>query len=166
MYLYTSASLQGMFIQWEHLGTPPGKAVSVVTPNSVKTETGDVYQNCGSSCWVKSQNPPPNYNYFPLKNCGKLPSLPNSIDFKANCQPYGLGMLLVVIAIDKNGSVHSWNQTIGAEWDGLVLFLSPFLGALGGLLVGFIILLIILFSDFVEWLQKRALERNSLQTES
>jgi hypothetical protein len=156
MYFYSSASVHGAFIQWESLGTPPGKAVKVIALDYVKTESGDTYQHCGNDCWVKSDNPIPDSEYLSLKNCGNLPPLTNYIDFKAVCEPYGLGVSLKIVAIDKNGFVYSWHQNLGGEGDGLILLLSPFIGAVAGFFVGCIMLLTILFSDFLEWLQKRA----------
>jgi len=161
MYLYVSASQRGAFIPWESRGKPPEKAIQVLAVDYVKTQSGAIYKNCGNDCWIQSDQFTPNGEYLPLKSCGKLPALAGSIDFKAICRNYGLGVSLNITAIDNIGTVYSWDQIIGEEGEGLVLLLSPFIGAVAGFLLGCIILLMILFSDFLGWLQIRAHQKGS-----
>jgi hypothetical protein len=163
---YSSASMRGSFVQWESLGKPSSKAVKVVALDYVKTESGEIYQyvhefGCGNSCWVISDNPPSDSEYWlPLDDCGNVPPLDNYVDSKAVCEHWGPGISLTIYAIDNNGFVYSWNHRLG-EGDSLFHFLSPYIGAISGFIIGFIVLLVIMFSDLLMWFQKRAQKRVS-----
>jgi hypothetical protein len=161
MYLYNSASLRGMFVRWEPLGRPPGKAIKVLALGYVQTEAGTIYQHvngpgCGDDCWVKSDNFPPNSEFgLPSSACGNLPALERFVDSKAVCEHWGPGVSLSIEAIDNLGYVYSWNHMLG-EGDYTIHLFSPLIGVAAGFLVGIPFLLAILFSDLLKWLRKRA----------
>jgi hypothetical protein len=163
MYLYSSASLRGSFVKWESLGKPPNKAIKVVAPGYVQTESDDIYQSvhkpgCNDNCWAISDNTPPNSEYWlPLNNCTDLPPLDNYVDSKAVCEYWGVGISLTVYAVDKDGFVYSWDHRLG-EGDYMFDSIAPFIGAIAGFIIGLFVLLVILFSDLLKWLQKRAQE--------
>ena len=160
MYFYSSVSLNRSSIRWESLGKPPSKAVKVVALGYVQTESGDIYQydynsGCENNCWFKSDNPPQNSEYLlPLNHCGDLPPLENYIAAKEVCDYYGTGLALTITAIDKNGSVYSWDDKFGGEGDSLIRLVSPYVGAIVGLFIG----LIIVFVDLLKSFRKRTQE--------
>jgi hypothetical protein len=161
--LFAYASLGGAFIPWASEGTPPGQAVQVLAYGYVKTTSGEIYRHCGDSgldCWIRSEAPQPEYEGIPLGRCAGLPSMDNIVDFKASCTTYGLGGQLAIFAVDKNGNAYSYHRADGGE-TGLVLILSPFLGALIGFVLGLAVLLYVLFVDFAGWLQKRTQAKNA-----
>lgn len=166
MYIYSSASMNGSLVEWKSLGKPPGGAIKVIAQGFVQTATGDVYeytykQDCVNDCWVKSESPPADLGYFfPLESCIDLPPLDNFVNSMAFCEPWGPGISLTVYAIDSNGFVHYWNHRLG-EWDWPAHALSPFIGAIIGFLASLPFLLIVWFYDLLEWLQKRAQNRES-----
>lgn len=71
LYLYSSASMNGSLVEWESLSKPPGGTIQVIGPGFVQTGAGEVYQytykqNCINDCWVRSESPPADLEYFSL----------------------------------------------------------------------------------------------------
>ena len=129
LFLYARASMNGVFVQWEYLGKPSETPVEIIRPGFVKTDTGNIYQqSCGSGCWEKIDTVPPDDRiYWKLSSCGSLPPLKKYTHSKAICQPWGVGSTLIVDAIAKDGSIYTWQHSIG-EGDSMMLLFSPFLG--------------------------------------
>jgi hypothetical protein len=158
------ASSKGLFVKWESLGKPPEKAVQVVNPGYVKTDTGEIYrynfqQGCNVGCWEKIDTLPlSQQTYWPLSSCGSLPPLDNYVNTKAVCKPWGVGSSLEIYAIGKDGFVYYWNRLKG-EGDSLALLYSPFIGAAVGFVFGIVVLIVVLYRDLIKWLQKRAQEK-------
>ncbi len=168
MCVYDWASLQRAFVQWESLGRPPSNAIKVVALDYVQTASGDLYQysykqGCKGRCWFKSDVPPPESEsgvWLPLSACGDLPNLDKFVDSKAFCRDRTFGGIsLTIEAIDRDGFVYSWAYNFGGEWSAAEPWFALFVGAVAGLLIGLIILLVILFSDWFKWLKKRAQQK-------
>lgn len=168
LYLYCSASINGSLVEWESLGKPPGGATKVISQGLVETTTGDVYdytyqQNCVDGCWIKSDASSSDSEFFlPLESCIDLPPLDNFVNSMGFCEPWGPGISLTVYAIDSNGFVYYWNHRRG-EWDWPAHILSPFIGAFIGFFVSLPILLVVSFNDLLEWLQRRAQQRETVR---
>jgi hypothetical protein len=167
MFIYGRASLQGAFNKWGPLGKPPGGADKFVAFDYVQTASGDIYrydykEGCIDDCWVKSDAPSSDNSKYDLPSgaCSDLssPALDNFVDSRAVCELYGVGISMKIEAIDKKGFVYSWSHTSG-EWDGLIPWISSFIGAAAGLMIGLIVLLVILYLDLLKWLQKRAKQK-------
>jgi hypothetical protein len=146
LYAYSYASLHGLLERWETLGSPPSKAIKVVDIGFVQTASGNIYQqvynvNCKDNCWALADfvTPAPSL-LFSSTSCGRLPSLSKYVDSKVACQPWGPGKSLSIYAIDENGTVYAWEHKVG-EGDSLIYLLSPFLGAVVGLIFGISILI-------------------------
>ncbi len=156
-----NASTYGAFTTWESLGKPPETPVEIIQPGYVKTTSGQIYQqNCNSGCWEKIDAAPADtQENLKLSACGNvLPSLDDYVTSKVVCHRWGVGTYLSIYAIGKDGFVYSWDYSIG-EGTGLMLGLSPFIGAAAGFVIGSIILAFVLFSDWVAHLEKRAKEK-------
>lgn len=166
MFLYSSASMKGLFVEWESLGKPPGGARQVIAPGYVQTAMGDIYkytykQDCINDCWIKSESPPSDFeNFQSWVNCFDPPNLDDYANSMAFCEPWGPGISLTAYAIDSNGFVYYWNHRLG-EYDWPALTLSPFIGAIIGFLASLPFLLIAMFNDLLEWLQKGAQQKES-----
>jgi hypothetical protein len=165
IYLYSSASLDSSSVKWQSLGALPSKAIKVIALGLIQTESGDIYQfvpnpSCTDNCWIKSDNPPPDSQHgLPLNQCGDLPSLENYIDSKSVCDYYGTGLSLRITAIDKNGSIYSWDDKFGGEGDSLIRLVSPYFGAMVGLFVGLIVVLV----DVLKSFRKRTKENGFIE---
>ena len=161
MFLYSFASLRGVFVKWENLGRPPSsRAIEVVGLGYVYTDLGEIYQHspksdCNAGCWdrVDSVTPAPEF-LLPLDDCGGLPSLTKYGDSKAFCEDWGFGTRMVVYAIDSEGLVYYWDNLLGEGYEIIRVF-GPFFGAVIGLLSGIFILLLIWFWKLVIPLQKK-----------
>ena len=167
MYIFGRASLQGAFNQWEPLGKPPGNAVKLIAFGYVQTASGDIYQydykeGCIDDCWVRSAAPTPDDSEYDLPSdaCSDLPApaLDNFVDSRTVCELYGVGLSMTIEAIDKKGFVYSWRYGT-SEWDSAIPWVSSFIGAAAGLMIGLIVLLVILYLDLLKWLQKRAKQK-------
>ena len=165
MYLYGLASLGSSSVKWKSLGAPPSKAMKVVALGFVQTESGDLYQyvrnpGCADNCWIKADNLLPNSQHsLPLDQCGNLPSLEDYIDSKAVCDYYGTGLSLTITAINKDGFVYSWVDKFGGEGDSLIRLVSPYFGAIVGLFVGLIFVLV----DVIKSFRKRTKENGAFE---
>ena len=168
MYIVGPASLYGAFNQWDALGKPPGGAVKFIAFNYTQTASGDIYkysykEGCDDDCWVISASPTPDDSKYDLPSdaCSDLPkpALDNFVDSRVVCELYGVGISMTIEAIDKKGFVYSWWYANGGEWDGLIPWISSFIGAAAGLIIGLIVLLVILYFDLLKWLQKRAKQK-------
>lgn len=155
------ADARGAFITWQSLGKPPETPVEVIQPGYIKTASGQIYQqNCNSGCWEKIDAAPADtQENLKLSLCGEvLPPLDDYITSKVVCHRSGIGTSLTIYAIGKDGFVYFWGHS-NDEGTGLMLGLSPFIGAAAGFVVGLIVLAFVLFSDWVAYLEKRAKEK-------
>ncbi|MGB2964485.1 MAG: hypothetical protein WBB69_10925 [Anaerolineales bacterium] len=165
LYLFSLASLNGKYVKWESLGKPPGEATKIVSIGYVQLESGEIYHyvpkpNCDDNCWAKVNDfPPVSEDLFSLDSCGNLPKLDTFKDSLVVCEPWGPGISLTINAIENDGFVYSWNHKLG-ENNSMFHFFSPIIGAIGGFVIGSIILLVMLFFDLLNWLQKRAQEKD------
>ena len=136
-YLASVVRSGGLLVEWEALVEPPEKATQIVDLDYIRTDKDNIFHySYVNQSWEKVQETifESEYILLPLSACDTLPFLPfvnDFIDSRRACVAWGAGTSLFVFAIDKNGSVLTWNNQKG-EYGGFPL-LWAFCGAIMGL---------------------------------
>jgi hypothetical protein len=136
-------------VPWKSLGTPPEKAVKIVSAGDgiwVNTDSGKIYQleydsffQCNDeTCWRLSEHPESNLD-SPWVECDKSsPIFINPVDTQTVCNYWGPGYTVYAYTINSKGTVFTWRETIG-EGGWLWAFLYAIIGAPVAFATGLII---------------------------
>jgi hypothetical protein len=152
--------LNSMKVQWKSLGRPPETPIEIIQPAYIKTDSGNIYMEaCNSTCWEKVDTIPQELgSYDKSSRCGEIPSLDDYLDAKVYCRSSPVESILKIYAIGKDGIVY-YGHASNDEGTSMLAAFSPFFGALIGFILGVIIILCGLFSDWLNWLAQRAIQK-------
>jgi|SRR5688572_27152047 len=154
------AVMRGTFTKWEMPSQPVTTPVELVRMNVVKTITGEIYEfqyseQCPNRCWVKIETVPPvqdTMDLLPLTSCQRsfdIPSVNRFSDSVIECWRWGTGIRVEVQAIDREGNLLMWKEGQDDFGDALMLTNSPLFGAIGGLILAFLLFVIALVRGLI-----------------
>jgi hypothetical protein len=141
-FIFGQLKLNGFFLHWQSLGSPPEKAVKIIHANErfvqVASISGMIY-DCFISDgphWEINTQPYTNQYETPV-NGFKVPRpLKDVVDQKVVLDYYGPGMIYTVYSVRSDGRVYRWQEK-HLEWDFLVAWITyPLVGLGLGCLVG------------------------------
>ncbi len=164
--LFFSARMRGTFTKWEMLGRPTSTPIKLIRMDYVESATREIYkfqytERCTSNCWVKVETLPPaldTIDLLPIENCNQsfnIPSVHRFADSVIECKRWGTGILLTVQAIDQAGNVQMWRKGQDDFGDGLMVLMSPAIGAILGFVATILVFIVILFIGSVKSLMSR-----------
>jgi hypothetical protein len=146
--IYTSISYQGSFAKWESMGVPPEAAVQILALDHVLTESGQIYQHYNDegcvNCWrpvdAAPEIPEIPDSLWVGEDCHYGPSTKGFVDALAVCEHWGPGVSWRIQAIRLDGQVVTTSGRYG-ELDEMMNQISYFFGAIGGCVLGMVVVL-------------------------
>jgi hypothetical protein len=138
-------SAKGRFVFWEFLGKPPGRAVEIIAPGFVLTNSGELFKinskkNCFSGCWDKAESVSHDQEAYaiPADGCADItPYLGYFRQTKIICE-LKFASSLTIYGIGMDGFIYFWHFETGEP---LSILYSPFLGAALGFSIGVLAIL-------------------------